>query len=206
MDQASSVLTVQVLTSTLNEDTITLELKDDSKIKASRQVLMEVASFERIFSGEEQMSPSYALPEDDPNAVLVVMKILHHKPSQLPLTMSTGQLFDLATICHKYIVTDIVLAHVDYRMWIDTHWSSDAPNDRRWEEWLWILHVFKGTAENFWRNERLMEVLAANIMVQDNCWTLKRELHLCKVAEIRNAPHIHGLDGVFCDNSVDAIS
>jgi hypothetical protein len=61
----------------------------------------------------EQEDNNHLLPEDSPDAVVVVMTILHHKPSQLPLNMSTSQLFDHATIYNKYDITDIVS-----RMWI----------------------------------------------------------------------------------------
>jgi hypothetical protein len=167
---------------------------DGSSIKASRRVLMEVPYFQAMFSKEPE-DIAYTLSEDSSSAVMVVMMILHHKLSQLPLAMRTRQLFDLATTCNKYDIVDIISAHVDSRMWIDAHWRDHTPDDRRWERWLWILHVFRTTGDNFWRYERVKDVLAANIKIQNESWTFEGEANYYRDLETNTALQIEGLGG-----------
>jgi hypothetical protein len=159
---------------------------------------MEVPYFRNFFSAKWEQ-PKYTLLGDNIFAVRVVLIILHHKPHLLPSSMSTRQLFNLATVCDKYDVTDIVVAYVQYYGWISAHWKNRKPYEDEWETWLWTLYVFHPTRTEWEgpRYEWVIDVLAANLTRQGDHWIIQRRNGFCRVSDIECPNQLAPLDSKY---------
>jgi hypothetical protein len=125
----------------------------------------------------------------------ILMTILDHKPSQLPVAISTKQLFDLATVSSKCDVVGSISAQVECQTWIRKLWHHDRPHDGEWGTWLWILHTFHTTEEDSWRYERVLEALAASMIFYNNSWVLGRVEHRLQFSRIQSALHTESING-----------
>jgi hypothetical protein len=204
--ESSSGPNIEMPKSALIAGTANFIMKDGSSIRISRHVLMEVPYFSTLLSQEPDRL-SYGLPEDEPHAMRILMSILHHKPSQLPVALSTKHLFDLATISSKYNFTDIISAHVECRPWICKLWGDDKPQDEELGTWLWILHIFHTTKQNSWRYKRVLEILAANMIYQneEDCWILGRHEHRLQFLRIESAAHREVINGKHSHRSMNEL-
>ena len=79
--------------------------------------------------------------EDDPSALLLVLRIAHLQFRQIPATLNYKQLLNLALVCDKYDTVELV------RPWLP-RWEKPLrqfafePNQ---EEWLFIAWTFGDT-------------------------------------------------------------
>jgi hypothetical protein len=168
---------------------------EETCLWVSKIALMKIPSFREMFSKEWEQSEHH-LYRDDLDALKVMMAILHHRPSVLPVSMSTMQLSNLATVCEKYSVADIISPHVESSRWIDNLWKDGEPCDGIWEAWLWILDVFPTkTTEKYPRREKVLDMFAANAILHEGFWTLKRGEYYCDISQIRSLPKLAPLDG-----------
>jgi hypothetical protein len=166
-------------------------------VKVSKSVLKEVPYFSKLFSKEwDQLE--HSLLGDDAFALRVVLTVLHHKPHLLPSSMSTWQLFDLATVCDKYNVVDIVSPYVESGKWIAALWENNKPCDGVWEPWLWILFVFRSKGERAVpRYGMILDVLAANMSFRDGSWIITKGSHICQVSDITSPNKLDPLHGMY---------
>jgi hypothetical protein len=189
------------ISSTDDEHDIDVRIEGGLYVRVSRGALTQVPYFEKYFSKKWEHA-DYNLLEDDTQAICVLLAIIHHKPSKLPVSMSTNQLFDLATVCDKYDVTDIALPHVVLHGWIDALWEEKLkPCDGKWEPWLWILSVFsKPRTDLVLRRERVLDVLAANMTQQEGRWVFGKDSTFCYVSDIESPNDLDPLDSKHQDN------
>jgi hypothetical protein len=176
-----------------NAPTIQLFVGEDDCFEVSKYALMEVPYFRALLSGNWKPGPNRLLG-DDPFAVRILLRVLHHTPSQLPRSISTMQLFNLATLCDKYQVTDLVVPHVESRNWIPPLWENDRPRGKL-EKWVWILKVFYKTPEQSPRLGFVLNMVAANMYKGNNMWILRTAKTTCRVSDIRYGCTIEPLDG-----------
>ena len=81
-----------------------------------------------------------ALEDDNPNALAIILFIVHHHHEMVPRELNEDQLYDIAILCDKY----------DMRrplgMWLDVIWipplTARTPADKLGNKWLFISVVF----------------------------------------------------------------
>jgi hypothetical protein len=136
-----------------NESTISLHDNDDVviltigkkklSVATSRAVLTILSPvFKAMLTGgfrEARATISkIPLPDDDPNALLLLLRIAHLKFKDLPDTLSFQDLYKLAVVCDKYDAVGVVRPFWD---------KYGAPflshiEERNYEEWLYIAWTF----------------------------------------------------------------
>jgi hypothetical protein len=184
----------RVMTSCHDERMI-ISLQDGTILMASKSVLKEVPSFSSSLAVDTQQ-PLHRLHEGSSDAVLAIMAVVHHKLDRLPLEMSAERLRDLAAATRRYEITGLMSPHVESRSWIDHCWAgTDRPRNGDWGMWLEILWVFKATRDNRTRYERVLDMLATNMVRQDGAWFLKRGKHLSSISDIGKTIDRHNFDG-----------
>lgn len=67
-----------------------------------------------------------SLPEDDEEAALLVMAILHHNSKMIPPTLPQESMFDLAKFAHKYDLIDTVRFVAHMRWCTKLSWPGDS--------------------------------------------------------------------------------
>jgi hypothetical protein len=200
---ATSASNITTLASLPNERILQIWLRDDSCVKVSKSLLMEVPYFQDLFSRNWEPS-EYRLFAYQPDAMKILMAILHHKLHRLPGFLSTTQLFHLATVCDKCNVTDLVLPHVDSRMWVTRLWKDGKPCDMSWEQWLWILHVFPTTTtEKGPQRERVLDVLSAGAILYEDCWFFKVGGSCGEISELRSPANLPPLESKISDSVLE---
>lgn len=69
------------------------------------------------FQEAKRENGEVALPEDDPNALCIVLHIIHFRPRSLPNTIEDDELMSLAILCQKYDIAELVSP------WLQTKWE-----------------------------------------------------------------------------------
>ncbi|KAI9702673.1 MAG: hypothetical protein M1820_006057 [Bogoriella megaspora] len=91
----------------------------------------------------EQYQTDIEFPDDDPEPLRIVLKIIHLRFSELPKTVDFGLLGSLAALCNKYDLSHLVQAWAG--SWIDA--IKDKPSVLYVSEstipWLNIAYVFR---------------------------------------------------------------
>jgi hypothetical protein len=182
---------------TLDANAVDLEIADGSLIKVSKTILMQVLYFNTFFSktGEQ---PTYSLSGDHPLAFRIVLAVLHHKLELLPSRITFRVLAQLAAVCDKYGTTDLVLPHVESRNWMNDLWKEEKPTIRSWTSWLRAAYIFrtrnsKEKGNSIYR--KVLDVLAANLRMQDGKWYLERGESPLKVSIIPCPTGLYPLHG-----------
>jgi hypothetical protein len=137
---------------------------------------MQLPYFNAFFSKTWEQ-PTYSLSEDHPFALRIVLAILHHKPELLPSRITFHVLAQLATVCDKYDTAELVSPYVESRNWMNTLWKTDKASVRMWATWLCVAHIFRTKNDKEKGNRicgKVMDVLAANIRLQDGKWCLEQ--------------------------------
>jgi hypothetical protein len=152
---------------------------------------MEVPYFNAFFS-KPRKQPKYNLSDDHPLALRIVLAILHYKPEFLPSHITFRVLTQLATICNKYGTTDLISPYVESRNWMNDCWEKDKPSVRLWVIWLRVAYKEKGNGIY----GKVLDVLAANIRMQDGKWCLERGEFPLKVSIITCPKGLYPLHGM----------
>jgi hypothetical protein len=156
-----------------------LRLKDESTVEALRSNLKDVPYFNNLFK-EEPKCREHHLHEDSPHSIRVLLTMLNQRSAGLPTTMSVAQLSELATLCDKYNVSDIISPAVENYRWIKALWKDDKPINGDWETWLAILETFKQPT----LRKKVISVLATNMFVSEGEWIIAREDGLHSISQI----------------------
>lgn len=89
----------------------------------------------------EGSKTTLSMPEDDPDAMTIVQQIAHHKHTQVPRTLEKNALLQVAILCDKYDLFDLLALH-----YID-HWMRtkdlylDVPDS------LFLFYTFNQQAK-----------------------------------------------------------
>lgn len=100
------------------------------------------------FQEAKRENGEVAFPEDDPNALCILLHIIHLRPRSLPATLEPDELMSLAIICQKYDTAELVAP------WYGTKWmlTSFTRNDKDGFEALfivtWVFQHFFGYASS----------------------------------------------------------
>lgn len=177
--------TPERITNGSQDCSVDIKVGDADYYRVSTHVLEEVPWFRKFLSRNWKQT-RYHLPEDHPLAVRIVFLILHHQPSRIPVSMLSSDLFHLATLCDKYDITDIVVPHVENHRWIENLWDHGKPCGRDWQSWVWILGGLYHTEERCRKLSTVLDVIAANIRVEDDEWIFEWNDKVCHVSEIEH--------------------
>lgn len=91
-------------------------------------------------------NPEMPLVDDDPEALLTVLRIAHHRTYEAPRALSLPQLVKIATVCDKCDTVAICRLHIDNWMTpLLLRLTYLTPGN---ETWLWCAWVF-GYHETF---------------------------------------------------------
>jgi hypothetical protein len=181
--------------SPVTEDITKSPCKDSVKIwvgkehcfKVSKYVLTEVPWFNKFFA-EQQEPPKYESVSKEQEEKLLMyyfpgnaepvplhtlFLILHHKLHLLPTFIFELELFQIATVCIEYDVADIVVPHVEAKKWIENLWEDNKPIDGDWVGWLKVLRQFYRIEERCPKLAIVLDVIAANMHLEDDGWTFE---------------------------------
>jgi hypothetical protein len=156
-------LLVECVTTVPDEHTCMILVGRERSFKVSRNVLLEVRSFRAYFSETSKTDAPLRLPHDSPDAMRLLFLILHHAVCELPMSITSAQLFDLATASGKYEALEIVTLHLQAQGWIDDLWIFGRPISGDWESWIFPLQAFKQVE----RLDRSFDIIAANMRKTD---------------------------------------
>jgi len=120
----------------------------------------------------------------------IVLNVLHHKLSRLPPTLTAPQLFELATLCEKYDLAQLLVPHVETRSWIDQLWRADGPVHSDWWMWVWIFEAFYGGEHACPRLTRTLDVIAGNTIRVDGEWVFQSSDKECVVSAIEHLSRV----------------
>ena len=97
----------------------------------------------------EATAPEVEMPDDDPEAMLIILKIAHLKFDQLPgKKMSLDELHNLATVCDKYDTVAVIRPFLPnwIEAWLELLGQGDSERNERNcagnEKFLWVAWVF----------------------------------------------------------------
>lgn len=140
------------------EQQTTIHLRDDGDLtliigeKKQRYVVCRRTitnlcdAWQKMFTNwSEATKPETEWPEDDPNAILIILQIAHLKFDELPETLPPKELNNLAIVCDKYDLVRVVRPFVGG--WIQP-WLAGAYLMFGYEKFLWVSYVF-GYKEEF---------------------------------------------------------
>lgn len=98
------------------------------------------------FMEADCQNPEMPLVDDDPEALLTVLRIAHHRTYEAPRALSLPQLVKIATVCDKCDTVAICRLHIDNWMTpLLLRLTYLTPGN---ETWLWCAWVF-GYHETF---------------------------------------------------------
>jgi hypothetical protein len=119
--------------------------------------------FGSMFSGRysESNKAEIVFPDDSPDAFLVILRIIHWQHQELPSTFTKDQLLDLAIVCDKYFLHDIVKMAIHSKNWLSVHKneSSYLPVNADIQDWILIAHHLRFDQDY----EYLVNSLAMNL-------------------------------------------
>jgi hypothetical protein len=93
--------------------------------------------FDNLLGVEYAGKDTIGLKDDDPDAFLIVLKVLFGPFEEIPTKLSTATLFAVATICNTYDMVPLCRLYVDE--WVEND-PAEFPN-RNFTH-LWIYWVF----------------------------------------------------------------
>lgn len=127
---------------------------DQQPVLVSRIVMSLASSVWKAMFCREQWTESTAtelsLPEDNVDAMLIALRIAHLKFKDLPSEneLSFEAFLDLAVLCDKYDLIQLVRPFVDLHGWAKEHLKSVAMGINYSASWLFICWTF-GYEESF---------------------------------------------------------
>jgi hypothetical protein len=151
------------------------ELGPVHKFKVSRSALCLASTvFCAMLRGKfsEAKKVEIELEEDDPDALLIVLRIAHWKLSEVRRSLSKAQLVNVATICDKYDMVTICRPFVPG--WVQGWLGSRSCGD--FEESLWVAWVF-GYENDF---DRIANSLLLNITTDSIGDIMHANVRLCE--------------------------
>ncbi|KAF1978124.1 hypothetical protein BU23DRAFT_654557 [Bimuria novae-zelandiae CBS 107.79] len=85
-----------------------------------------------------------SLPDDSPDAFLIILRIVHWQHHEMPNALNKDQLLDLAIACGKYSLYDIIKAILHLKDWLASHKKGGyMPVDTDIQNWILIAYNFK---------------------------------------------------------------
>jgi hypothetical protein len=126
------------------------------RFRVSRNTLCMASSvFCAMLTGKfiEAQKDEIRLEGDDPDAMLIVLRIAHLRFSEVPRFLpDSWELVELATICDKYDMVAICRPFIPGWMnpWLEEHEGDSVEEDLGYEDCLWTTWVF-GYQEEFTR-------------------------------------------------------
>jgi hypothetical protein len=97
----------------------------------------------------ESKAHEIPFPDDDPESMLIVLRIAHLKFQDLPAKKSLEALalHKLAVVCDKYDLVSLVRPFVDLHCWAERFFYR-APLQNAWAGWLFVAWTF-GYTQSF---------------------------------------------------------
>lgn len=127
----------------LNGDLTLLVGKDEEGFVVSRDMMCGACpSWERMLNGPyaESTKSEIALPDDDPQALRILLLIAHLTFHKLPPKLTLEELTTLAFTCDKYDTVALVRPFLP--VWTEPWLKDGSYINRGNEEWVWISYVF----------------------------------------------------------------
>ena len=78
------------------------------------------------------------LGDDDPKALALLLRVVHHQYAWIPKTLSDDHLYEIAIVCDKYDMRQILEPWLDQWIPVDTQVGGKIAGD----QWLFIAYVF----------------------------------------------------------------
>ena len=183
---ASTPPSTERITSDIAGDTVLICVgKENRYFETSKCVLEQVPWF-RTFVSQDWSAAVYSLPDDNPELMQIILNVLHHKLSRLPPALTALQLFELAALCDKYGLAQLLVPHLETRCWIDQLWRADGPVHSDWWVWVWIREAFYDSEETCPRLGRTLDVIAGNMSRVEGEWVFQCADKECAVSTIEH--------------------
>jgi len=116
--------------------------------------------------------------------MLVFMLVAHLRFTEVPRQLSFNQLFEMARICDRYDVNDVLDPFIP--VWIGLHRS--ASSEMVYEQWLYIAHQFGMEAGYI----QLAKYLVANCRIN-----IKKQLLLPESGRVLTGDYLEGCLGKY---------
>jgi hypothetical protein len=175
--------TVHRITRIPDDRSILIHIGKRASYRVSKDVLTEVRWFREFFSRNPDSS-TYYLPDDGFLTINILLLILHHRLQLLPKFLLLSQLIDLATVCDRYEVTEIVVPHVETRKWVEHAWKDNISHGKEWVAWIKILRGFYPMEEQCDKLSTVLDVMAANISMVKEHWVFEWDDYKRNVTDI----------------------
>jgi hypothetical protein len=138
--------------------------KDLKAFRINRACLSMASDvFKSMLSGSycKSYKAEIVFPDDSPDAFLVILRIIHWQHQDLPSTFTKDQLLDLAIVCDKYFLHDMVKMAIYAKNWLFVHRKGSIylPVNADIQDWILIAHYLK-LNHNY---EYLINSLAMNL-------------------------------------------
>ncbi|KAF8545524.1 hypothetical protein BDD12DRAFT_800569 [Trichophaea hybrida] len=92
---------------------------------------------------EKTGTTEFTLDDDHPEALVIVLKVIHHCTDDIPDYLDVGMIYIVALIVDKY---DVVRPLVSwFKLWIQP-FRGIAAKSPRYKEWFWISWVSRDAA------------------------------------------------------------
>jgi len=78
------------------------------------------------------------LEDDEPRALAVLLRIVHHQYDWIPRTLNGNQLYQVAIVCDKYDMRGVLGLWLDQWIPLDTNCGGKIVGD----QWLYIAYTF----------------------------------------------------------------
>jgi hypothetical protein len=96
----------------------------------------------------ESEASEIPLPDDDVDAMLLVLRIAHLRFHELPKTLEYKALFNLAVVCDKYDLVHLVRPFLDLWSWAKPYFYTAGQSNSFDPSWLFVAWTF-GYTESF---------------------------------------------------------
>ena len=139
---------------------------------SSKAMCLASPVWNAMFTGpyKEATAEEISLPEAEPNALLITLRIAHLQFKELPSSLDFQELVNLAAVCDVYDMVPIVRPFV--KEWIRA--SEPLAEEIGYEEWLLVAWTF-GYPEIFARIARRL-VLYASTNADGQCLNEKNKV------------------------------
>ncbi|KAJ9605306.1 hypothetical protein H2200_009963 [Cladophialophora chaetospira] len=130
----------------VNEDS---ESEEVEVLVSSRHLALASPVFRVMFDGDflekitlGQSEPKrIPLPEDNYEAMIVLLRIIHGQNSKVPRSIDPKSLIEIATLVDKYELLDACQMHVD--VWMNTSCLDHVRAWRELADWIYITWIFQ---------------------------------------------------------------
>ncbi|KAF1991477.1 hypothetical protein K402DRAFT_294941, partial [Aulographum hederae CBS 113979] len=129
---------------------LTIKVRPDKDpleyVVSKRTMCFASPAWRAMLTGQfsESTASEVPFPEDDPDALLIVLRIAHLQFALLPRSMSFLMVVKLAVLCDKYDTVALVKPFLS--MWVDPHKENLLTVN--YQEWFFVAWVF-GYEEEF---------------------------------------------------------